>query len=552
MTLLRTTPPSPDTIAAGVAIAVPLALVGLPLATLVSTAASVPLADLVRAVGRLDLPTLFLFVVLLGVLATAWALTAAVPLAWLVSRTDLPGRAVLRGVAPLALAVPPYVLALAYVALLSPGGAAHRAVASFFGVTLASVRWPGVIFGTGGAAFVLGTAGAPSVFLLVLGALDRVNPSLDDAARGLGLSPMATFRRVTLPLLRGPLLAGALLVFLYACVDFGVVSLLRARTVTTVLFTYLSTGFAPHASAAIALLLVVLLCIVLAAQDRAGRIGVGGATGRHGDAGIGALADQRGRRDARPIALGRWRPLAIAYAAVVSSLGVVVPVVTLAALALSLGPVTLVEFWAAQGDHVTHTVQVGGATATLATVGGLALALARGRGRAASLAIGAAQAGYALPGTVLALAIVGLVPHLLPWIDGTAIEIVLAVAILTVAPAFQSCATALDSVPRGLVDAARGLGETRWGAFRRVTLPLSAPALVSGWALAFGLAARELAATLIVRPPGYDTLAVRLWVHATDVGPDPRAAAVALLLLAVLGVAWGVAQVLGRRGLTTA
>ena len=289
----------------GLALAVSSALVGVPLATLVGTTTSVPFSELVRVLGRVDLPGLFAQVALLGVLATAWALAAAVPLAWLVSRTDVPGRAVVRGVAPLALAVPPYVLALAYVALMSPGGAAHRAFASWLGVALAAVPWPGVIFGTGGAAFVLGLSGAPSVFLLVHGALGRVNPSLEDAARGLGLGPLRVFVQVTVPLLRGPLIAGSLLVFLYACVDFGVVSLLRARTVTTVLFTYLSTGFAPHASAAIALLLVALLWVVLAAQDRAGRLGVGAATGRHGDAGIGALADQRGRRDARPVALDR-------------------------------------------------------------------------------------------------------------------------------------------------------------------------------------------------------------------------------------------------------
>lgn len=532
----------------GLALAVSSALVGVPLATLVGTTTSVPFSELVRVLGRVDLPGLFAQVALLGVLATAWALAAAVPLAWLVSRTDVPGRAVVRGVAPLALAVPPYVLALAYVALMSPGGAAHRAFASWLGVALAAVPWPGVIFGTGGAAFVLGLSGAPSVFLLVHGALGRVNPSLEDAARGLGLGPLRVFFQVTVPLLRGPLIAGSLLVFLYACVDFGVVSLLRARTVTTVLFTYLSTGFAPHASAAIALLLVALLWVVLAAQDRAGRLGVGAATGRHGDAGIGALADQRGRRDARPVALGRLRPLAIIYVGVVTGLGVAVPVLTLTVLALSLGPTALARFWGAQGEYLLHTVQIGAATATLATGGGLALAFARGRGRVATLAIGASQVGYALPGTVLALAIVGLVPRWLPWVDGTAGEIVLAVAILTFTPAFQSCRTALDSVPRTLVDAARGLGETSLGAFRRITLPIAGPAMLSGWSLAFGLAARELAATLIVRPPGYDTLAVRLWVHTTDVGPDPRAAAVALLLLVVLGATWAVALWFGRRG----
>jgi iron(III) transport system permease protein len=531
----------------GITLAVPLALVGFPLATLVATATSVPTAELVRVLERIDLPTLFAHVALLGTLATGWALTAAVPLAWLVSRTDLPGRAVVRGVAPLALAVPPYVLALAYIVLLSPGGSAHRAAAASLDVALASLRWPGFIFGTGGAAFVLGLSGAPSVFLLVHGALDRVNPSLEDAARGLGIGPERVFIRVTLPLLRGPLVAGSLLVFLYACVDFGVVSLLRARTVTTVLFTYLSTGFAPHASAAIALLLVGLLWIVLAAQDRAGRLGVGGATGRQGDAGISALADQRAQRDARPVSLGRLRPLAIIYVVIVTGLGIVVPVLTLASLSLSLGPTALGAFWGTQGEYLVHTFQIGATTATIATGGGLALALARGRGRVTTLVIGLCQIGYALPGTVLALAVVGLVPKWVPWIDGTTGEIVLAVAILTFAPAFQSCATALDTVPRGLVDAARSLGETSIGAFRRVTLPMAGPAILSAWSLAFGLAARELAATLIVRPPGYDTLAVRLWVHTTDVGPDPRAAAVAMLLLTVLGATWGVALWLGRR-----
>lgn len=533
----------------GLAVVVPVVLVGAPLATLVATATSVPLADLARVLGRLNLPALFGNVAVLGVLATLWAVVGAVPLAWLAARTDLPGRALVRGVVPVTLAVPPYVIALAYVALLAPGGAVHRALAATLEVPLALFRWPPVVFGTGGAAFILGVAGVPSVFLFVHGALERANPSLEDAARSLGLGPVATFCRVTLPMLRAPLLAGSLLVFLYACVDFGVVSLVRARTVTTVLFTYLENGFAPHASAAIALTLVVVLWGVLAVQRQAMRVGVGGTSTGNGIDGLVVLADPRGRQGARPVRLGRWRLVAVAYVVFVASIGLAVPLVTLVALAASLGIVPLVTFWAAQVNRVTHTLEVGFATATLVTIGGLALALARGaRGRrAVALAIGAAQAGYAIPGTILALAVVGLISRFLPWIDGGSGVVVVVVAILVLAPAIQSTATALDTVPRVLLDAARGLGESPAGAFLRVGLPLAGPALLSGWALAFGLAARELAATLIVRPPGYDTLAVRIWVHTTDVGPDPHAAAVALLLLAVLGATWVTSQWLGRR-----
>jgi iron(III) transport system permease protein len=81
----------------------------------------------------------------------------------------------------------------------------------------------------------------------------------------------------------------------------------------------------------------------------------------------------------------------------------------------------------------------------------------------------------------------------------------------------------------------------------RVVLPLAAPGLLAGWALCFALAARELAATIIMRPPGYDTLAVRIWVHTMDVGPDPRAASVALLLLVVTALVWLAAMRLGAR-----
>ena len=527
---------------------VPVVLVGIPLLTLAVTVFEVPPAELLASLSRLDLPRLFAQSAVLALGATIWALVGGVPLAWLVARTDLPGRRVVRIVAPLALAVPPYVLALAYVVLLAPGGVVHRGVASLLGVPTFQIAWPGLIFGTFGASFVLGIAGMPSVFMLVHGALLRTNPSLEDAARSLGLSPATTFRRVTLPLLRAPLLAGALLVFLYACVDFGVVSLLRARTVTTALFTYLLTGYARPATATLALALVAVLWAVLVLQRRVQRSGAGSTRAGDGShVGDAILADARGRTGSPPIALGRWRWPAALGASVIVSLGFALPIGVLAWLASTLGLAGLPAFWWTLAPHLGHTLLIGASGATVAVCLGLALALARGRTSLMEPATWAMQAGYALPGTILALALVTFALRVAPWSGDTAIPIILASVILFAAPAFQACTAAIDAVPAVLVRASRGLGASAPGAFRRVVLPLAGPALLASWALTFALVARELAATLLLRPPGYDTLAVRIWVYTMDVGPDPRAAAVALLLLLLLGAVWSVSLWLGGR-----
>ena len=527
---------------------VPVVLVGVPLITLAMTVVEVPPAELLALLARLDLPGLFGQSAILALGATICAMGLGVPLAWFVARTDLPGRRVVRFVAPLALAVPPYVLALAYVVLLAPGGVIHRGVATVLGMSTFQIGWPGFIFGATGASFVLGIAGVPTVFILVHGALSRTNPSIEDAARSLGLSPVATFRRVTLPLLRAPLLAGALLVFLYACVDFGVVSLLRARTVTTALYTYLLTGYAPPATATLALALVAVLWGLLVVQRRIQRSGAGSTRGGDGSrVGDAVRADPRGRLGSTPVSLGQWRWPAALGAFVIVSLGFALPIGVLAWLASTLGAIGLPTFWWSLVPHLGHTLVIGASGATVAVCLGLSLALARGRTTLIEPATWAMQAGYALPGTILALAIVTFVLRVAPWAGDTAIPIIMASVILFAAPAFQACTAAIDAVPAVLVRASRGLGTSTWGAFRRVVLPLAGPALLASWALTFALVARELAATLLLRPPGYDTLAVRIWVHTMDVGPDPRAAAVALLLLMLLGTEWSVSLWLSGR-----
>jgi iron(III) transport system permease protein len=159
------------------------------------------------------------------------------------------------------------------------------------------------------------------------------------------------------------------------------------------------------------------------------------------------------------------------------------------------------------------------------------------------------QVGYAIPGTVLGLGMAGFVHAALPWIYATPLVLIVTYLVLHITPACQSVKAALAQLHPSLEEAARSLGRGPLATFWAVTLPLIKPGLLGGWILVFVLSMRELAATLIVRPPGFDTLPVRIWIYATDVGPEPRAATLALVLVLTIALPWFVLLTLRSRGI---
>ena len=128
----------------------------------------------------------------------------------------------------------------------------------------------------------------------------------------------------------------------------------------------------------------------------------------------------------------------------------------------------------------------------------------------------ATQLGYAIPGTVLGLSLILLYNNYLPWIYGTSAMVVLGYLLRYLPQAVQGSAAALAQVDPNLEDAARGLGRSGWRALREVTLPLIRPGMAAGWILVFISSMKELAATLLLRPPGFDTLPVRIWIATTE------------------------------------
>jgi len=229
----------------------------------VAAAMVLPIAHLVTRAGEASDPlglatagrTLHLVwnTLRLAVMTTVLTLVLGVALAWLVERTDLPARRALGVVAVLPLVVPTYVGALALVAAFGPRGLAAEV--------------PGLI-GFWGAAVVLALSTYPYVLLMARAALSRADPALEEAARALGDSPGAVFRRVSLPQLRPAMAAGGLLVFLYVLSDFGAVAILRYDTLTRAIFTEYRSNFFDRAPAAVLGVVLVVLTIAAIAGER--------------------------------------------------------------------------------------------------------------------------------------------------------------------------------------------------------------------------------------------------------------------------------------------
>jgi iron(III) transport system permease protein len=449
----------------------------------------------------------------LAATVTALATALGVALAWVITRTDLPGRRFWAVATALPLVVPSYVAALALIAALGPGAPVSAAIEAVPGVDRAPE-----LFGFPGSVLALTLSTYPYVYLLTAAAMRRLDPALEEAARGLGRSAWATFRSVTLPLLRPSVGAGALLAALYTLSDFGVVSLMRHDVLTRVIFLQYRTLFDRDPAAVLGLVLVILTAVVLVLEAR--------ARGR-ADLGAGAGATPRA---ARRQPLGRWRPAALALCGTTVALGLVMPVSVL--LFWSLRGPSALEALAAVAVPAGSSLAVAAAAALLAVAAATPVGLVSVRfprfwtGAVERLAYGA----NALPGVVVALALVFFASRFAGPLYQTIAVLLFAYVVRFLPQALSGARSALVSVNPALEEAARGLGRGARGAFTSVTLPLVAPGLLAGATLVFLSTLKELPVTLLLRPIGFDTLATEVW-SATSVSAFSRAAPPALALI---------------------
>ncbi|CAB4917959.1 unannotated protein [freshwater metagenome] len=450
------------------------------------------------------------FAVAVGAGATALAL----PLAWLTSRTDLPLRRLWTVLATLPLVIPSYIGAYLLVSALGPRGEL-QGILSPIGVE----RLPS-IYGFGGAWFVLTLFTYPLVLLPLRAALSRMDPVLEDAARGMGRSEWAVARTVVLPQLVPAVGAGALLASLYALSDFGAVSILRFDSFTRVIYQSYRSSFDRTGAAALAALLVFVMVGLLLAESRARR----GRTYFRSAPGT--------ARRARVVPLGRWRWPALGFCGFVALLAFILPVAMLFLWSgrSVAGSVASSEVLTATGNSLL--------LAALAAAFGTAAALpiawlgARHPGRRTGLLGAATTTGYALPGIVVALALVFFGIRVVPALYQSLAMLVFALVILLAPLAVGSSRSAFLQISPRLEEAARGAGRSPLAVAMGITLPLARSGILAGAALIFLAAIKELPAVVLLSPIGFDTLPLVIWQESTR-SYFEAAAIPALVLLAV-------------------
>ncbi len=462
--------------------------------------------------------------------------------AWLVTAYAFPGRGVLSWALLLPLAVPTYIVAFAYLDLLHPIGPLQTALRALLGYdSPRQLRLPDAR-SLIGAIFVLGVVLYPYVYLTTRAMFATQAAGLIEAARTLGATRREVFFRVALPLARPAIAVGMGLALLETLNDVGASELMGVQTLTVSVYTTWVTRSDLAGAAQIALSMLAVV-IALVALERHGRRRQRFASTRPramtprrltGAAGLLALA-----LGATPVLLGFVAPAAYLVSETAKRLHRVRGVSD--QLLTSLG----------------HTLLVALLATLVTVVCGLVVAWA-GRKDAGGGPVALASLGYAMPGTVLAIGLLGPFSWIdgglaalgreEAWLMGSLGALVIACAVRFLAISAGGIAAGLTRIPPSLEQAARLLGETAGGAFRRVHGPLLRPAIAASALLVFVDTMKELPAALLLRPLGFDTLATWLYAEAArGTYEEGAVAALAIVIAGLLPVIW-----LARRdGVTT-
>ena len=452
-----------------------------------------------------------------------------VSLAWLTSLCEFPGRRWLDWALMLPFAIPAYVLAFVFIGLFDFAGPVQSQLREWFG---SGVRLPRVR-STGGVITVLVLVFYPYVYLLARSAFLAQGRGLMEAARTLGLSPWQAFWRVALPMARPAIGAGLALAIMETLADFGAVSVFNFDTFTTAIYKTWYGFFSLGTAAQLASLLLLGVCLVLYGERRA--------------RGVTRPASERPRGAALYHLRGVRAWTASAWCGLVFACAFVIPLLQLLAWCWQRGRFDLDERYL---GLVLHSLYLGAMAALITVSVALLLVFARRLEptRPIRAAVGLANLGYALPGSVLAVAIMlafswldrELVVPLSGWLGGAGkplllgslTALLLAYLVRFMAVAHGPLEGALARIRPSLPEASRSLGVGGPRLFLWVYLPLLVPGALSAALLVFVDVLKEMPATLLMRPFGWDTLAVRIF-EMTSEGEWARASLPALSLVLV-------------------
>jgi iron(III) transport system permease protein len=518
-----------------------LVLVVNPLARLVWTslqdpAGGVTLANYAAAYGRWRNVEALINSLIVGLSAAALGLVFGVPMAWAVSRTDMPAKGLVWAAVLGTFIMPNYLGAIAWMLLAGPNaGWLNRIYKSVTGAEAG----PFNIYSMPGLVFVIACYSFPYVFVFARTAFDLISSEMEDAASTLGAGLWRTTRRVTLPLALPAILAAFIVAFLEAIALFGVPALIalpgRFQVVTTMLWQFFE--FPPRVAVAAAysmpLLLITVLLFWLQRRVMARK-------------GYVALTGKGGER--RLVPLGRARWVVLGYCLLVTALSFFVPMVVVVQAAFakawgrgfSVDNVTLrnVRFvlfdQPATRDATWNTFVYAAAASIIALALAVAIAYIVRRGLVPMGAVltQVAMAPFVIPGIVLAIGFYAAYTSRPLLLYGTAWILVLAFATRFLPIAYANSDAAIRSLNPELEDAARILGGSRWLTLRRVVAPMLARGLAGAFILVFIPATRELSSAIFLYTTGTQVLSVLLF-DKSDEGNFELLSSIGLVLVVV-------------------
>lgn len=503
----------------------------LPLAVILSSFTAID-RDIWSHLGEFVLPRLLgNTAILLGGVG-AGVLLLGVPLAWLVAVHDFPGRRFFAWALMLPMAMPAYVLAFAMVGLLDFTGPLQTQLRELAG---GPVRFP-PIRSIGGVVLVMSLALYPYVYLLARNAFATQGRRALEAAASLGLDRRRGFRRVALPMARPWIIGGLSLALMETLADFGTVAVFNVDTFTTAIYKAWFSLFSLSSAAQLASLLILAVFLLVWLEQH--------ARGRRAYA-------ARAATPLRRLRLGGARGWGAAlWAGTVLGVAFVVPFVQLLLWAYEVAAADLdARYW----QFTLNSVVLAGLGAAMVLLLALLLGYAQRRDRSwpTRLLVRLATLGYAVPGTVLAVGV--FVP--VAWLDnvlidhvpalagqtavfkGTLVVMLLALAARFCAVGFSPVESAFQRVPPSQEESARLLGVRGMALFRRLYLPQLSGGVLVALLMVFVDIMKEMPITLMTRPFGWDTLAVRVF-EMTSEGEWERAAlpSVAIVLVGLAPV----------------
>lgn len=478
------------------------ALALLPLGFVLWVTAQTGRATVVGLIFRPRVGELLVNTALLMVLAIPLCALLALALAWLTERSDLPGARAWSWLMVAPLAVPAFVQSYAWVSL----------VPSLHGLT--------------GGILVSVAAYFPFMYLPLASAMRRLDPAWEEAAASLGLSPARVFQRVVAPQLRLALLGGALLIGLHLLAEYGLFAMIRFDTFATAIMDQFQSTFNGPAANMLAVVLVAcclgLLWLEAAIRGRA----------RYARLGSGAARVPRSHR------LGRLTIPCLLLPLLTAGLSLGVPGMALARW-LSAGGIGIWR-WGEIGPALGQTVLLAGAGAALTVLAAFPVSWL------ATRAPGRLQRGLesvnliagALPGVVVALALVTVAARALRPLYQTLFTILLAYALMFLPRALIGLRASLAQVPLELEQAASSLGRSPPRTLWSVTMRLAAPGVAAAMALVSLGIATELTATQMLAPNGTQTLATAFWSYSGEIDYAAAAPYAALMVLLSSPLTW--------------